>query len=109
MFSGGDQYAFLHQAGGVAHPGHIPGLSLDGESFEIGAPEQDAGVGRGGAKTQVNLDARVKSDPRDGGGRCNSLLVGQISPPERGLSALVWPVAATSFIPIFISKLFGFL
>ena len=82
MLSGGDQYAFLHQAGGVAHPGHIPGLGLNCESFEIGAPEQDARVGRGGAKTQVNLDARVESDPGDGSGRCNSVLVGQILPQE---------------------------
>ena len=82
MFSGGDQYAFLHQAGGVAHPGHIPGLGLNGESFEIGAPEDDARVGRGGAKTQVNPDARVESDPGDGSGRCKSVLVGQIFPQE---------------------------
>jgi hypothetical protein len=83
MLSGGDQYAFLHQAGGVAHPGHIPGLGLNCESFEIGAPEQDACVGRAGAKTQVNLDARVESDPGDGSGRCNSVLVGQVFPQEK--------------------------
>jgi hypothetical protein len=82
MFSGGDQYAFLHQAGGVAHPGHIPGLGLNCESFEIGAPEHDARVGRGGAKTQVDLDARVESDPGDGSRRCKSVLVGQVFPQE---------------------------
>ena len=93
MLSGGDQYAFLHQAGGVAHPGHIPGLGLNCESFEIGAPEQDARVGRGRTKTQADLDARVESDPGDRNGRCNSVLVDQIL-PQRKIPALIWPFAS---------------
>jgi hypothetical protein len=55
-------------------------LGFDGESFEIGPPEQNARVGWGGTKTQVNLDARVESDPGDGNGRGNGVLVGQIIP-----------------------------
>ena len=78
MLRGGDQYAFLHQAGGVAYPGHISGLGFNDESLQIGAPELDARVGGGGAKTQIDLDARVESYTGDGDRSSNRVLVGQI-------------------------------
>jgi hypothetical protein len=77
MLRRGDQYAFLHQAGGVAYPGHISGLGFNSESLQISAPEQDAGVGRRGAKTQAHPDAGVQADPGDRNRSHDRTLVGQ--------------------------------
>jgi len=76
MLRGGNQDAFLHQAGSVTDPGHIPGLGFDDESFKVGALEQDARVGRGGTETEVNPDTRVESDSRNRNGRGKRVLVG---------------------------------
>ena len=62
MLGGGDQHAFFHQAGGVAHLGDIAPGGLHLEVIEIGAAEDDARTRRGGHDAHAHRDAAVKSD-----------------------------------------------
>ena len=75
-----DQDAFLHQTGGVANSGYILGLGFDGESLEVGATVHYTRVDRGGAKTQIDFDARVEANAGDGDRGGKGVLVSQNTP-----------------------------
>jgi hypothetical protein len=42
VFGGREQHALLHQAGGIADPGHVPAARLDRELVQVGAAENDS-------------------------------------------------------------------
>ena len=61
MLGGGNQYAFLHQAGGVADLGDILAAGFDLVSFEIGAAKHDARSRAGGKDAEVDWGSTVKA------------------------------------------------
>ena len=45
MFSGGNQYALLHQTGGVAYLGNVAADGFDFEAVKVGPAENNTGSG----------------------------------------------------------------
>jgi len=64
VLGGGDEHAFLHEAGGVADASDVADVGLDGEIVEVGAAEDDARVGWGRSQAQVAVHGGVQTDPR---------------------------------------------
>jgi len=62
VLGGGDQHALAHQAGGVTDFLHVAPTGGNGETFEIGADENDAGGGRGGEDTDADGNAGMEAD-----------------------------------------------
>ena len=64
MLGGGDEHAFLHEAGGVTDAGDVADVGLDGEIVEVGAAENDSGVGRGRSEAEVTRNGGVQTNAR---------------------------------------------
>ena len=64
MLRGGDEHAFLHEAGGVTDASDVADVGLDGEIVEVGAAEDDSGVGRGRSEAEVTRNGGVQTNAR---------------------------------------------
>src|SRR6185437_14732054 len=81
VLGGRNQHAFLHQAGCVAHPGHVAAASLDAEIVQVHPPKHDPRTGRGGQHAQVHRGAAVQPYSVAFHGVANCLFLWQ-SPPR---------------------------
>src|SRR5581483_10712042 len=61
VLGGGDQDAFLHQAGGVTDPGQVAPGGLDDEAVEVDAAEDNAATGSCRDNLQVNRSAAMEA------------------------------------------------
>ena len=65
MLGSRNQHTFPHQAGRVAHTGDIADMRLDLKAIEIGAAEDDSGVGWCWNQTDAGGNGSVQTDPFD--------------------------------------------
>src|SRR5579862_8044115 len=77
VLGSGDEYALLHQASGVADPGHVAADGLDFNAMEIGAAEDDAGARGRGQDAHGDRRPAVQTYTTALYRRANCLLVGQ--------------------------------
>ena len=61
VFGGGEKYALLHEAGGVADASDVVAVGLDGKIVQVNAAEDDAGVWGSGLKAELGVDAGVET------------------------------------------------
>ena len=61
VFCGGEKYALLHEAGGVADASDVVTVCLDWKIVEIDAAEDDAGVWGSRLKAELGVDAGVET------------------------------------------------
>ena len=73
VFSGGDQHALAHQAGGVADLGHVAADGGNLKVVQVSAAEDDARSGRSGQQAHGYRRARMEPAPRKFQGLCNGL------------------------------------
>ena len=78
MFSGRDQNALPHQAGGVADPRYIAPTGWDREVVQVRAQEYDAGRYRSGQDSNRDGNSTVQSDSTSLGGALNRRLKTQL-------------------------------
>jgi hypothetical protein len=64
MLRGGDEDALAHEAGGVGDAGDVLPGGGEGEVAKVGAEEDDAGTGGGGADFYVYRNAVVQANTR---------------------------------------------
>ena len=79
MFSGGNQYALLHQTGGVADPRDVSADGFDFKTVQINAVKHDAGPRGRRQNSQVDGSAAVQTYPGAFHRPTNCLLVFQLS------------------------------
>jgi hypothetical protein len=61
VLGGGEQYALLHKAGGVADAGDIVAVGFNWKIVEVDAPENDASVWRSGLEAEFRVDAGMET------------------------------------------------
>ncbi len=61
VFRGGEQYALLHETGGITDASDVVPLRLDWEIVQINAAKNDARFGRRGYQTDVTVDTCVEA------------------------------------------------
>ncbi len=62
MLRRGEQYAMLHQAGGIAHARHVRAVRFNLEAIEIHAAKHDPRVRRRGNKAELSVNSGMESD-----------------------------------------------
>ena len=79
MFGGGNQYALLHQTGGVADARDVPADGLDLKTVQIDAVKYNARSRRRRQDSQVDGSSAVQTDPGAFHRSTNCLFVSQPS------------------------------